>query len=1120
MAKKIEDFTVTSLEQQVWFQKLNHDFPLTPSMILHHQKIQLLLKQVNASLETNQTARYLSWMENYPDAQPILKTHLSSPSWSLLARWYELFQMTVIPAAGTSQTGVARSLKLRRLMREAYLNLELVLLTVADHGARAEIAYTESQKENYWRDTEIIFLPLLQMLGLWALRREWVEQTAKFLYPKDFSSLNERLERSYSDQKICVQQIQTHLDRQLGIGLAKCELRKPVPGRIIYRSQHGESPEELSEIITITVFTKDRSHCYLLLESIHQLGLPVMGRFADYIANPNANGYRAIHTTIIGNDRNLSCNHKLIAFRITTREMHEINMWGRLGTNNNYSDSSQRQVLPWQQTRDLDEIRTLLEIYDIGAPTNLDKEKIYVFTPLGEVKCLNRGSTGLDFAYDLHTKLGHHCRSVMVNGQKVSHATELHNGDLVFLEHDPLFQGPDPAWLHIAKNPRTRQKIKQGLRAIRQSVHAGRQHIARYLDALEKDSGFVVPEAQLEKYFSMVVDELGLTNVNSLFQAITPDSQNHDNKIASEKIIAFILESELTSAVVNKTGDRLVSDKNFQPSFHNAPLQFCPNCKPAPGAPLILHRKKRQDVEKLTLHRKTLPHPKNKEINKGQSLFGLPSPYRISCLNGINPDELDENVKWGEVNLSREASNITILARDRTYLIGDLLKPIYDDNRINLTYVQASADSEGMATVQFTVESDTIKQVKILKEGFDKVPNIIDSSIWPVTLSQSAHYKTRITGKIEIPYTPGPVREQRMLFGRDDEIWKLKNWLEGSQPESLIILVGQPRSGKTSLAKLTRSYLRGRIRPIYINLQQITRDLTEANIYWLIMEEIYREIKSTISPSIPEADYRPPTEDQLQQNPNQEFFTYLRNIQDLVSPQRILLILDEFNILTNEYSSSLLFSELRPLTLGDFPGITLMLVTHTSQYYELPTEHEAYTLFAQGVKLDLPMLDQISARKLIQEPLRLNMQFDEAVVNQIVDSTNGHPYIINLLCRDIVDHVLQSGRVLARTEDLQIAVQTLIRNGNSSFKFLINKVDEGLRPLMLQVAINQYEGSRWVDVSELAKQSNLSAAEIVNALDYLERHGVLSTRKDRESNITHVRILVEYFCQWILRNWS
>jgi (p)ppGpp synthase/HD superfamily hydrolase len=332
--------------------------------------------------------------------------------------------------------------------------------------------------------------------------------------------------------------------------------------------------------------------------------------------------------------------------------MKKLNMWGAIADQYRQEIDNPPKTW-WRQTDEDNKALSLLSKYAVSEQPPRNEEHLYVFTPQGDIRRLRQESNVLDFAYRLHTEMGDRCRAAQINGQTVRHDAELINGDMIHLIYDPRFPGPDPAWLHITRDPFTRTKIKQSLGARQKAIHPGRALLDKFLDALAQESGFVVPEPQLEKYFAIALADKGLADKMSLFAALK--STERHTRIPPEHFVAYILESELASAVLDGEGRPLYARDSSQPTLTRPVLRFCPNCKPAPGGPILLHRKVMENGERLTLHR--APQPKKQ---RDRRFFGLPHPAKINCLKSIPPHELDSNVHWEEVPQKRLAANLTV----------------------------------------------------------------------------------------------------------------------------------------------------------------------------------------------------------------------------------------------------------------------------------------------------------------------------------------------------------------------------------------------------------------------------------------------------------------------------
>lgn len=1015
---------------------------------------------------------------------------------ALVNQWAPLHELTTVPTAGIANPAAARSLKLRRLMRQAYLNLPLVLLTVADHAARLEADPGGAAGDrDLWQDTRTVFLPLLHMLGLWELRRKWVEGSAKALDTAEFGRVQQILSRNDAKQQAFCADVQRFLAERNSAGLAfQLELHPPRAGRLIQRREQGDNLEELLELITFEAQTDSTAACYQLLELIHSLGAVLQGRFTDSIAFPHPNGYRALHTVVHSRfSDNPSVPHRLLEFRIYSADMQKLNQSGLIYDCYQRSAPAEESIRRscWWHEPQVSRARALLQRREIGEPAAAEDETIYVFTPRGEVRQLSVGSTALDFAYRLHSQIGRHCRAVQINGHSAPHGAELHNGDLVFLEHDIHFRGPDPAWLHCTRSAYTRNRIKQGLNLNRRSsVPVGRQKLDRILEVLHKESEFVIPEPQLERYLQKAAEDLGLGDVATLYAAV--EQPVRGVRVAPERLAAFVLEAELAAAVCDREGKPLVALDARLPMWQRPRLRFCANCKPVPGAPLILHRRRTIGGEQLTLHRASA-------IDGAHRCFGS-----ITNIQG-----LDTGVQWSQgIGRVRQAANVMVVADNRPALVGDLLQPIYRDDRVDLTHIEAGVDGQGTADIWLTVECDGDEQLRQLKRTMEQVRSVITVAHWPATNAQTAHLKARHAGRAANPFTLLPC-EPGMLYGREETLWQLRSWLETDRPQQLITLHGQRRSGKTSLVRLVGNYLRGSIRPVYVDLLfERTRPQTPYLLH-LIAQTIDAELHRTGN-GLP----TPEPLDAWKDAPTAAWCAYLHQIERLLHPHRLLLILDEFNMAAEDCREPAFYEALRIVTLREFPGVTLLPVTHTVQFRGLAPRHPARLLYGQGVHLELLRLDRPSARRLVQEPTRAFLAIGDAVAQRIVTGADGHPLLINLICHELVQQARRSGRVEVALEDLRRAEEWLLRDGHTHFHFMLVYVDDANRPLLTELARRQRAGAEWVATAELERAARRPAAKTRSALQALHDAQVITLRTTADG-VPQARIHIPYFAQWL-----
>lgn len=1090
--RPIGQFVTTQMERQ----------PPTPAALQHISAILRYLREWQLPLETRAAALFVPWaVDGAPAWQKACDARLGLTV-QLVTEWRTFFAPEVLEHDAYARA--ARSLKLRRLIRVAWINLPLALLTLAEHAARVDLAYYDARgaanKPHLWEDTEEIFIPLLYVLGIWKLRPDWLEACAQHLHLHEYVEYEHALRRIHSEDSAFMTALRDRIASHAGKDHSwQITVRPNRASTVFYRHREGEPLNELLTRLTMDIITDDDADCYRALALAHQLGAPVNDRFRDYIAGPSANGYRALHTAVVVSRKAVGNwpGNRLVEFRIRSQAMQRLNQGGIVAACFQEPDAHAKVRAWWNRSDEFAEAIKLMKSRDIGEHAQDNDTQIYVFTPRGEIRLMKVGSTALDFAYSLHTQIGHHCRAVYLNEQPATHATELHNGDLVRLERDPYFPGPDPAWLHITQNPLTRAKIKRGLGAINQAVHPGRQLILKALQKVERESGFVLPPSRLDKHLDQAAQALRLGHVSNLYEALGHKTADSGGRVQVDWIISYILERELASAVVTADGQPvLATEASYQPGLK---LNFCRSCKPLPGKPILLHRRFKRGRLRLTLHRGPLPPP------------DVLQPEQI-CLRNIPRTELDDNVQWREIPSPRRLTNLTVIAKDRPRLLGEVLEVIYCDDRLTLTHVEANADSEGTADMWFTVEhNDPTDILRLWQQIPTQVPDIINIAAWPTGVVTHA-IASRRWANVANPYSSGdPVYDQRMFFGREVEITHLRDALDPRRPTMLITVYGQRRVGKTSLALHLIHALRSLpLRAVYIDLLRVRHDLSPSSVCREIAESVQRVLFGKLEvdhPLLQGLDFA--------QEPQRAFREYLLQVQKQILPQRLLLMLDEFNVLVEECRDRSFFSFLRSLIQPELSGISWLIITHAAQFRELDKAHPAQQVYGQGWSFELPSLDDIAARKLVKEPLRGYLDYADEVVTQIVTHTGRNTYLMNILCYILVKDMREQERNYARIDDLLRAEQEMLKQGETYFAFLTERLKrpEAWR-LLGALARCQTGWGEWASVSETARSVHLPPHKVVSLLRYLEQYGLVDVLEAEERK---ARYTIEYFRQWMLR---
>ncbi len=303
-----------------------------------------------------------------------------------------------------------------------------------------------------------IMAPLADILGVWRFRWKLEDYSFKILQPKEYEKIAKRFgqDRKKTRDKY-ISKVTKMVMREAEKNNIKCD----VNGRFkhyysIYRKMKTKQKtfNEIHDVFALRVITKTEQDCYLSLHLIHQLWPPVHKRIKDYIAAPKENGYQTLHTTVIGP------GNRLTEFQIRTEEMHQKALFGVAA-----------QSFYKNQETDNDWTRKILRTGVFSTQKNvwedelskIFQEKIYVYTPKGDVVSLPKGSTPVDFAYQIHSEVGHFCKFAIVNNQPVELSRKLKNEDVIEIITDINSGGPDQTWQKFVKTPLAKKRIEKFL---------------------------------------------------------------------------------------------------------------------------------------------------------------------------------------------------------------------------------------------------------------------------------------------------------------------------------------------------------------------------------------------------------------------------------------------------------------------------------------------------------------------------------------------------------------------------------------------------------------------------------------------------------------------------------
>lgn len=590
-------------------------------------------------------------------------------------------------AAGASDDLKAQSEVLRKMMLAMVEDIRVVLLRLASRiqTLRYYAEHPGDKRTEMARETLDIYAPLANRLGVWQVKWEMEDLSFRFLEPETYKRIARMLDEKRAEREDFI----THAVARLKHEVAKTGVHAEVYGRpkhifSIWNKMRGKDLDfsEVYDVRALRVLVPEVKDCYTVLGIVHQIWMPIPKEFDDYISNPKGNDYRSLHTAVAAEDG------RSLEVQIRTHEMHHHAELGVAAhwrykesgaptkANSSYDDkiSLLRQLLSWR-----DEIADSGEWVERFKRAALD-DTIYVLTPQGRVIDMPRGATPVDFAYRLHTDLGHHCRGAKVDGQLVPLNTQLQNGQRVEIVSAKQ-GGPSRDWL----NPQLGYLV----------THHAKAKVKRWFATLEQSQtlaqgrAFIVRELQRE----------GMTQANI---------EDLAHKLGFENPDAFYL-----AAGRNEIGPRQLQVVLRGPApTAELPELTTRRSKAGSGGVLVV------GVDKLltTLGRCCKPVPPDDIsgfVTQGKGV----SIHRTDCSNfahmvARHPERV-VSVEWGEQASGKQASffsvSIRVEASDRQGLLRDISE-VLSREKINVTAVNTQSRA-GVARMGFTMEVTGVSQL-------------------------------------------------------------------------------------------------------------------------------------------------------------------------------------------------------------------------------------------------------------------------------------------------------------------------------------------------------------------------------------------------------------------------
>lgn len=582
----------------------------------------------------------------------------------------------------------------RKMLLAMSKDVRVVLIKFADrlHNMRTLAHLSEDRRKRIAQETLDIYAPLANRLGIGWLRVEFEDLCFKALMPDLYAQLEKKVAKRREEQESYIDD----LKKIVSAKLSEAGIPAKIKGRIkhfygIYHKMVTQKIpfEQVHDVLGIRITTDTVTHCYDILGIIHSLWPLVPGRFKDFISLPKSNMYQSLHTTVVGpgGDR--------VEFQIRTEEMDEIAEEGiaahwRYKEKENI-DAKNTKFIAWLRdlVKEISDSKEFIEAFK----GEVIPETVYVFTPKGDIKELPQGSTPVDFAYSIHTEVGHRCIGAKVNGRIVPLRYKLHSGDVVEIITSPSHT-PSKDWIKFVVTQRAKSKIKQWIKTEERAK--SRELGIKLLEDELRRSGNPISTLKSER-MAEVAKSMSLASVDDLFVDVGY------GKISAHQVINRLFPQKQDDKTKQKTHRKPAAPKRGLikiKGVDNVLYSIAKCCYPVPG-------------DKATGF-----------ITKGKGI----SIHRKDCKSlerlAIDSDRLID-VEWSDDVELQSQARLFIESVDRPGILANL-SALISSMDVNITFIKASVAHDKNALIDLTVEIKNSTQLNNLINKIQQLDGIIN----------------------------------------------------------------------------------------------------------------------------------------------------------------------------------------------------------------------------------------------------------------------------------------------------------------------------------------------------------------------------------------------------------
>ncbi len=664
----------------------------------------LAVAHVLADLNLDTTTLVASLLHDVVEDTDVSLEHVERDFGSEVARIVD--GLTKLDAITFKSREQEQAENVRKMIVAMAGDIRVLLIKLADrlHNMRTLSSLATAKQRDKATETLEIYAPLAHRLGVQQVKWELEDLSFKTLHPGPYREIASLVEKRRGER-------QQYIDGVLAAAKARIReagIKTEVEGRpkhlySIYEKMvlRGKEFNEIYDLVGLRILVDSVRDCYAVLGAVHSLWKPVPGRFKDYVAMPKSNMYQSLHTTVVGP------GGKPLEIQIRSRDMHRTAEFG-IAAHWRYKEGKKAkeaadlawlgQMLEW--LKDMADPREFME----GLKIDLYGGQVFVFTPKGDVMNLAAGATPVDFAYAIHTEVGHRAIGAKVGGKLVPLDYELRTGDTVeVLTSKAQGEGPSQDWLKFVKTPRARTKIRQWFSRERRedALEEGREAMHR---VMRKQN---VPFKRLatEEALGQVATEMKYPNLESLYVAVGEGHVSPQSVVARmSRIITGTSEEDVTDVPLARPvriGERDISRGVVVPGSSDVWVRLGRCCTPVPGDEIMGF------------------------VTRGQGV----SVHRTDCPNvkalTREPERLID-VSWRAGKPTSFVVSIQVEALDRTRLLSDV-STVLSDNHVNILSATSTVGRDRITTLRFAFELADIAHLSGILSAVKKIENVYDA---------------------------------------------------------------------------------------------------------------------------------------------------------------------------------------------------------------------------------------------------------------------------------------------------------------------------------------------------------------------------------------------------------